>query len=73
MAGVACSIGSACASGSSLPSKVLIAMQLPDDIVSSSLRFSLGAFSTRQEIDAALERITQVVRRLRAGRAVSMR
>ena len=68
MAGVACSIGSACASGSTEPSAVLLAMRLPADIVESSLRFSLGAFTTRQDIDTAAERIIQAMRRLHKAR-----
>ena len=68
MAGVACSIGSACASGSTEPSTVLLAMRLPDDIVESSLRFSLGAFTTRQDIDTAADRIIQSIRRLHKAR-----
>lgn len=66
MAGVACSVGSACASGAAEPSHVLLAMRLPQAIVEASLRFSLGAFTTRQDIDVAIERIVAVVRRLRA-------
>jgi cysteine desulfurase len=64
--GVACSTGSACASGSSEPSPVLIAMGLADDMVAGSLRFSLGATTTQEEIDAAIERIVAVVDRLPA-------
>ena len=65
LAGVACSSGSACASGSSAPSAVLQAMGLPDEIVRGSLRFSLGAFTTRQDIDTAAERILLAVRKMR--------
>lgn len=68
LAGVACSIGSACASGSSEPSHVLMAMRLPTRIVESALRFSLGAFTTREDIDLAASRIIDAVRRLYAGR-----
>lgn len=71
MAGVACSIGSACASGSTEPSAVLVAMRLPPDIIDSSLRFSLGAFTTRQDIDAAAERIIGAIRRLHKARHFS--
>jgi cysteine desulfurase len=63
--GVACSTGSACASGSSEPSPVLIAMGLSDEVVAGSLRFSLGATTTEAEIDAAVERVISVVQRLR--------
>lgn len=65
LAGVACSVGSACASGSPAPSAVLVAMRLPATIVESSLRFSLGAFTTRQDIDNAVDRMVEAVRRLR--------
>jgi cysteine desulfurase len=68
MAGIACSIGSACASGSTEPSAVLLAMRLPEDIVKSSLRFSLGAFTTRQDIDLAADRVVQAIRRLQRAR-----
>ena len=53
MAGVACSVGSACASGSTELSPTLRAMGLPNDIVASSLRFSLGATTTEAQIDEA--------------------
>jgi cysteine desulfurase len=66
--GVACSTGSACASGSSEPSPVLIAMGLPASVVAGSLRFSLGATTTEAEIDGAIERIVSVVDRLRSGK-----
>ena len=51
LAGVCCSTGSACASGSSEPSPTLVAMGLPREIVESSLRFSLGPTTTADEID----------------------
>jgi cysteine desulfurase len=69
--GVACSTGSACASGSSEPSPVLIAMGLPAQLVAGSLRFSLGVTTTEAEVDAAIERIVRVVGRLRSGKLVA--
>ena len=57
LAGVCCSTGSACASGSSEPSTVLKAMGLPAEVVQSSLRFSLGTTTTEPEIDDAVRRI----------------
>jgi cysteine desulfurase len=63
--GVACSTGSACASGSSEPSPVLIAMGLAKEVVAGSLRFSLGATTTEAEIDEAVERTVRVVTRMR--------
>jgi cysteine desulfurase len=64
MAGVACSVGSACASGSTELSPTLRAMGLPNGIVASSLRFSLGATTTAAGIDEAVTRILRVCREL---------
>ncbi len=57
LAGVACSTGSAFASGSSEPSHVLLAMEMSREVVTSSLRFSLGAETTADQIDEAVRRI----------------
>jgi cysteine desulfurase len=66
MAGVCCSTGSACASGSSEPSPVLKAMGLSAEVVGSSLRLSLGATTTEAEIDDAISRILSVCEKMRA-------
>jgi cysteine desulfurase len=63
--GLACSTGSACASGSSEPSPVLTAMGLPDEQVESSLRLSLGADTTDAEIQQASEILLDVAAALR--------
>lgn len=68
-AGVYCSTGSACASGSSEPSPVLRAMGLPEEVISSSLRFSFGSPTTRDEIDESVERIVKCVKRLRSQKS----
>ncbi|MCS7304625.1 MAG: cysteine desulfurase [Thermoguttaceae bacterium] len=60
VAGVACSIGSACMSGSTEPSPTLMALGLPKELVLSSLRFSLGTTTTEHEIEEAIRRILQV-------------
>ena len=60
LAGVACSVGSACSSGSAELSPTLRAMDLSNDLVTSSLRFSLGATTTEAEIDEAVRRIAHV-------------
>jgi len=65
LAGVACSSGSACASGSSEPSPTLAAMGCPPDVLESSLRFSLGAGTTESDIVAAVERISLACNDLR--------
>jgi cysteine desulfurase len=64
--GIACSVGSACSSGSSELSPTLLAMRLPKDVVASSLRFSFGATTTAAEIDEAVRRILLVVNELRS-------
>jgi cysteine desulfurase len=64
--GVAVSTGSACSSGTLEPSHVLRAMGLPAHRAQDSLRFSLGAGTTREEIDRVLDVIPRLVQRLRA-------
>jgi len=65
LAGVACSTGSACASGSSEPSPALLAMGLPEAVITSSVRFSLGATTTAAGAEEAARRILSVCNRLR--------
>jgi cysteine desulfurase len=64
--GVACSTGSACSSGSLLPSPVLSAMGVSDEVWYSAMRFSLSTLLTETDIDEAVRRIVGAVRRLRA-------
>jgi len=64
-AGVACSTGSACESGSTDPSPVLVAMGLEKGLIDSALRLSLGALTTPQEVDEAVARISKTVNDLR--------
>jgi cysteine desulfurase len=65
LAGVACSVGSACSSGSTELSPTLRAMELSNALVAASLRFSFGATTTPLEIEEAVRRIVQVVGELR--------
>jgi cysteine desulfurase len=65
LAGIACSTGSACASGSSEPSPVLLAMGLPNAWVESALRFSWGVLNTASEVDLAAGCILRLYRDLR--------
>jgi len=62
---LAVSSGSACTSASLEPSYVLRALGLSDELAHSSLRISLGRFSTEEEVDYAIEKIRHAVEKLR--------
>ena len=62
---IACSSGSACTSASLEPSYVLKALGIGDDLAHSSLRLSLGRWTTDEEVDYAIEKITEAVKKLR--------
>ncbi len=64
--GIAASSGSACSSGSTDPSHVLLALGLTTDEARGSLRVSLGRFTTQEEIDRAGNVIEDVVKHLRS-------
>ena len=64
--GVQCSAGSACMTGKQQPSHVQTAMGLTAAQAKSSLRISLSIFTTRDEIDAAVEAIKKAVAKLRS-------
>ena len=68
---LAVSSGSACASATMEPSYVLTGIGLSDGEAHAGLRFSMGRFTTTEEVDYALEQINTVVSRLRERRRVS--
>ena len=63
---IACSSGSACTSASLEPSYVLKSLGVGDDLAHSSLRLSLGRWTTDEEVTFAIEGITTAVHKLRA-------
>jgi cysteine desulfurase len=62
---VAVSSGSACTSASLEPSYVLKALGAGDDLAHSSIRFGLGRWTTKEEVDYVINKLTNVVQRLR--------
>lgn len=66
--GVAASPGAACHAGRSEPSRILLAMGVPDDLARCTLRFSVGRTTTEEEVDAAAARIAAAAERVRSGR-----
>jgi cysteine desulfurase len=62
---LAVSSGSACTSASLEPSYVLRALGRNDELAHSSIRFSIGRFTTEEEIDYAIEQITKSIAKLR--------
>jgi cysteine desulfurase len=63
--GIAVSTGSACSSGTLEPSHVLRAMGLSSHRTQNSLRFSLGLFSTEEEVDRVIAVLPELVEKLR--------
>lgn len=66
MKGIGVSSGSACTSGSTDPSHVLLAMGIPPEIAQSSVRFSFGRSNTMEHVDYAVMAVKEVVERLRS-------
>jgi cysteine desulfurase len=63
--GIAVSSGSACTSASLEPSYVLRALGRSDELAHSSLRMTIGRFTTEEEIDSAVRQLKETVARLR--------
>jgi cysteine desulfurase len=63
--GIAVSTGSACSSGATEPSHVLLAMGIEPLLAQASLRFSFGRENTEEEIDRVIEVLPDIVKRLR--------
>ncbi|MBC5647315.1 cysteine desulfurase NifS [Christensenella tenuis] len=65
LAGIECSSGSACASGSLESSHVLLAMGIPPEIAKGALRFTMGETTTKEQIDYTVNELVQLAERLR--------
>lgn len=66
MEGICASSGSACTSGSLDPSHVLLAIGLPHEIAHGSLRMTLSAENTKEEMDTVVEKLKEIVEKLRS-------
>lgn len=66
MKGICASSGSACTSGSLDPSHVLLAIGLPHEIAHGSLRLTLGADTTKEELDYVVDCLKEIVAQLRS-------
>lgn len=65
LAGIAVSSGSACSSGSLEPSHVLLATGLPEGLAHGSIRFSFGKHNTVEDVDYTVDKLKEVVVKLR--------
>lgn len=66
MKGIGVASGSACTSGSLEASHVLTAMAVPVELAQGSIRFSLGRFTTREDLEYTIDVLPEIVERLRA-------
>jgi cysteine desulfurase len=71
MAGVAVSTGSACSSASLTPSHVLEAIGVPVEEIHGSVRFTVGDFTTREDLDYTVDALEEAVAKLRRISSVS--
>ena len=69
--GVECSYGAACTSGVTQKSHVLKAMNVPEEYIKGSIRFSFGRNISKEDIDYAIDRLTESVAKLRSISAVT--
>lgn len=63
--GIAASSGSACSSGSLLPSHVLLAIGVPVEESHGTIRFTVGKSTTKEEIDYAVDKLENIIKELR--------
>ena len=61
------STGSACTSGSSAPSHVLVELGIPNNYMQGSLRVTFGDENTKEDVDFLVENLVAIVNKLRKG------
>lgn len=65
MKGIAVSSGSACSSDELQASHVLLAMGIPEEFAHGTIRFSLGKYNTKEEIDYTIDAVVEIIGKLR--------
>ena len=65
--GICASAGSACSSGSSMPSHVLTAIGLPSEYAEGTLRVTFGDKNTKEDVEYLVENLAQIVKKIRAN------
>ena len=63
--GICASAGSACSSGSSMPSHVLTAIGLPSDYAEGTLRVTFGDENTKEDVEYLVDNLIQIVKEIR--------
>lgn len=63
--GICASTGSACSSGNSNPSHVLMAIGLPYELAKGSLRITFGESNTKEDVDKLVDNLVEIVSELR--------
>ena len=65
--GICASAGSACSSGSSMPSHVLTAIGLPSEYAEGTLRVTFGDENTKEDVEYLVENLAQIVKKIKAN------
>lgn len=71
--GIYISTGSACSSASLVPSHVLAAMCVPVELIHGTIRFTMGDFTTKEDLDYVVAALKEIVEKLRAVSSVSVK
>ncbi len=71
MKGISISTGSACNSASLEPSHVLTSLGIPVEKIHGSIRFTIGDFTTKEDLDYVLDNLTEIVAKLRSISSIS--
>ena len=66
LAGIACSSGSACTTGSLEPSHVMRAMGVPYTAAHGAIRFSFSRYNTQEDVDTVVEVLPGIIEKIRA-------